>query len=100
MTKKGNELQIIDECKQACRPVEVPSEDEQTALNAMRVIKARVRDIKKSMTETPSTYMDSDVSMELERELARLKAEWIEWERKRDKASRERMILLGHEEVC
>ena len=36
--------------------------------------------------------------VELEGELASLKAEWINWEEKRQKAAKERMILLGHEE--
>ena len=99
MENNENGLPIIDECNQGCQPVEVPSRDEQVALNAMRIIKERVRDIKKSLTEIPSTQKDADESMALEKELERLKLEWREWEEKRDKATRERMILLGHEEA-
>jgi hypothetical protein len=36
--------------------------------------------------------------LELEKELAHLKVDWDKWEQKRQKASKERMILLGHEE--
>ena len=96
----GDDVGATIECDKTCKGVEVPTGDELTALNAMRTIKDRVRVLKKKLSETASP--DGDESNEktsaMEKELARLKAEWQEWEGKREEAARVRMILLGHEE--
>ena len=71
------------------------------ALNAMRAIKARVRGLKRRLSEISSLDKDdhNEEAFKLEEEMAELKAEWNEWEEKRKKAARERMILFGHEKV-
>ncbi len=99
MVKKEG-VEGTDECDKLCKGVEVPSEDEVVALNAMRRIKDRVRDLKKRLSEINSGDTDgnNEERAALEKEMAYLKAEWNEWEEKRKKAARERMILLGHEE--
>ncbi|MGD9077489.1 MAG: hypothetical protein PVJ69_19880 [Desulfobacteraceae bacterium] len=86
----------IDSC---CKKLEVPSEDEVMALNAMRAIKERVRELKKRLSEISSLQKDEDEEevLELEKKIEDLKAQWNEWEEKRKKAAKERMILLGHE---
>lgn len=88
----------VDSC---CKKMEVPSEDEVVALNAMRAIKERVRDLKKRLSEISSSRKGKDKAeaLELEEKMEKLKGEWNEWEEKRKKAAKVRMILLGHEEV-
>ena len=88
-------------CTELCKGVEVPSRDEIEALEAMRIIKDRVRDLKKEISDLspPNSDKSAQRKFELEKELARLKAEWNEWEVRRKEAARARMILLGHEEV-
>jgi len=83
-----------------CKAVEVPSEDEMMALNAMRGIKARVRDLKRKLSQMSVAGEDekSEEILALEEQMVRLKTEWNEWEERRRNAARERMILLGHEE--
>jgi hypothetical protein len=90
--------QEMDNC---CKRPEVPSEEEMVALNAMRSIKERVRDLKKRLSEVSSSHKEGDVqeALELEQKMDALKAQWNEWEEKRQRAARERMILLGHEEL-
>ena len=99
MVKKEG-VEGMDECDKLCKGVEVPSEDEVVALNAMRSIKDRVRDLKKRLSEINSLDTDGNNGERaaLEKEMAHLKVEWNEWEEKRKKAARERMIMLGHEE--
>ncbi|MFC1891056.1 hypothetical protein ACFLZT_01520 [Thermodesulfobacteriota bacterium] len=80
-----------------CGQVQIPTEDELKALNAMRLIKERVNEIKQKLSNKTVAKADKREKVELERELGRLKAEWKEWVEKREKAARERMILLGHE---
>ncbi|MFC1532608.1 hypothetical protein ACFL7M_04485 [Thermodesulfobacteriota bacterium] len=84
-----------------CQPIEVPTKDELAALNAMRLIKDRVRDLKKMLSKVSSSENSGDVSeiRDLEKEMTRLKTEWKEWEKKKEDAAKERMILLGHEEA-
>lgn len=98
MTNKKTEgaSEEVDSC---CKKMEVPSEDEVAALNAMRAIKERVRDLKARLSEVASSNRDEDKSeaLTLEQKLEKLKAEWNEWEEKRKKAAKERMIFLGHE---
>lgn len=88
-----DDIENPTECNKSCKGSEVPAEDELVALNAMRAIKDRVRDLKKRIDGNAERMRD------LEREMAQLKAEWNEWEKKRKEAARKRMILLGHEEV-
>ena len=93
-------MENSDSCKEICKGVDVPSDDEVEALNAMKSIKLRVREIKKRISELSSTNKDeeSHTKSALEEDLKRLKKEWDHWEEKRTKAAKERMILLGHEE--
>jgi hypothetical protein len=89
-----------DACSRICRKVEVPSDDELHALNAMRTIKEKVRDMRSRLSEifSGAGAEKSGVRESLEKELERLKSEWEFWERKRKEAAHERMVLLGHEE--
>jgi hypothetical protein len=86
--------------KKTCQRIEVPTDDEVEALNAMKNLKQRVREIKKKISEISSNRKKEDRSglSRLERDLLQLKTEWDQWEEKRNKAARDRMILLGHEE--
>jgi len=95
-----DDIENLSSCQSSCRPVEVPTEDELNALNAMRAIKERVRYLKKRLSEIAHSDRGHDVEERpmLEEEMAQLKTEWDRWEQKREKAARERMILLGHEE--
>ena len=79
-----------------CKQIEVPTEDELIALNTMRAIKERVREIKKRISNREG---DAGEISELEGEMERLRTEWKEWENNWEDARRERMILLGHEEA-
>ena len=93
-------MKDISSCKDQCKPIKVPSEDEIMALNAMRSIKDRVRGLKKRLSGILSHGVDEDAAerLMLEKELAQLRKEWNEWEKKRIEAARQRMILLGHED--
>jgi predicted RNase H-like nuclease (RuvC/YqgF family) len=85
-------------CGKACQKVEVPSEDELRALNAMREIKEKVRGLKKRISRVCTSPGGKDDEIQhLESEVEQLKKEWQEWEEKRKLAARQRMILLGHE---
>jgi predicted RNase H-like nuclease (RuvC/YqgF family) len=85
-------------CGKGCQKVEVPTEDELQALNAMRDIKEKVRGLKKKISRLASGTRDkNDEIAHLEKEMERLKKEWQEWEEKRREAAKMRMILLGHE---
>lgn len=95
---KENEILTPVNCVEGCHKVEVPSDDEVVALDAMRTIKDRVREIKRDISDLSDIEKDGSMKRELENEMIRLKAEWKEWEKKREKAARVRMILLGHEE--
>ena len=99
MTNKKTEG-ISEEVNSCCKKPDVPSEEEMVALNAMRSIKERVRDLKKRLSEVSSSHKEGDVekALELEQKMDALKTQWNEWEEKRQKAAKERMILLGHEE--
>ena len=78
-----------------CKPMDIPTDDEVKALNALKSIKEKVRDLKKKLAEMPD---GSDEKNAIENRLEQLKHEWEEWEEKRKEATRIRMILLGHEE--
>ena len=89
-------LNTLNWNKSGCKPIEIPTDDEVKALNRLRKIKKRVREIKKELA-----YMASDASYyeqinRADNELLELKKEWKKWEKKRDEAARERMIALGH----
>jgi predicted nucleic acid-binding Zn-ribbon protein len=85
-------------CGKGCQKVDVPTEDELRALNAMRGIKEKVRGLKKEISRHGSGTGGKDDEMDrLKSELERLKREWEEWEEKRKEAARQRMIMLGHE---
>ncbi|MEJ2747709.1 MAG: hypothetical protein P8183_07335 [Anaerolineae bacterium] len=78
----------------------VPSDKETEALAAMKAIKEKVRDLKDRRAVMATSAPDGEAGdiESIEKELARLKADWEMWEEKRSAAARERMILLGHEE--
>ena len=80
--------------------MEVPTEKEREALVTMKSIKERVRVLKKHLASLHASGSDegADEILTKENELARLKAEWDQWEEKRKAAAKERMIILGHEE--
>lgn len=79
--------------------LQVPTEKEREALAAMKSIKERVRALKKRLTALKASGHDETTGeiRGLEKDLAQLKVRWDEWEQKREKAAKERMILLGHE---
>ncbi|MGD8227782.1 MAG: hypothetical protein PVI20_08390 [Desulfobacteraceae bacterium] len=87
------------ECGKSCKEIDVPTEDELNALNALRTIKNRVRELKKRISDLSldDKGENKEELLALEGELAALKEEWNAWEEKRKEAARERMILLGHE---
>ena len=80
--------------------IEVPTEKEREALLIMKSIKERVRKLKGNLAQVKTSCEDDNRKKigVIEKELARLKEEWIRWEEKRKQAAEERMILLGHEE--
>ena len=93
----------IDEpslCETSCKQVEVPTEDEVEALNAMREVKERARSIKGQISRLSAAREASEMEerSRLEKEMAQLKSEWDRLEERRNEAARERMVLLGHEE--
>ncbi|MBN1848969.1 MAG: hypothetical protein JW932_10325 [Deltaproteobacteria bacterium] len=81
-----------------CQRINVPTDDEVEALKALRTIKDRVREIKKrisNLSESISDEAKEEISR-LQDEMEAFNIEWKDWEKKRDEAARERMILLGH----
>jgi predicted nucleic acid-binding Zn-ribbon protein len=97
---KDDGLISLSDLNKYCQQVEVPTEDELIALNAMRTIKDRVRKLKKRLSEIADSDAEkaADEKRELKKEIVQLKTDWRAWEEKRKVAARERMILLGHEE--
>ncbi|MBW1667994.1 MAG: hypothetical protein JRI79_10525 [Deltaproteobacteria bacterium] len=93
MEKKSSE---IEKC---CARLEVPTDEELAALNALRKIKERVRELKKSIKALSSGKgeQEKEKVKVLESELFELRAQWDEWEKKRKEAARRRMMMLGHE---
>jgi hypothetical protein len=87
-------------CQNVCGNIQVPTDEELVALNAMRAIKERVRTLKRRIAAIhESGHGEHGEELpEMEKEMARLREEWREWEEERRKAAKERMILLGHEE--
>ena len=86
-------------CVHGCKKIDVPTEEEVCALNELRCIKERVRELKKKISDLNAGLVSGtrDDLMILENEMADLKEEWLSWEEKRQQAARERMIILGHE---
>lgn len=76
--------------------IELPTPRERECLSAMRTIKDRVREIKRSLRTSHTS--DTEKKLEMEQELKTLKDEWLRWEKGWQEAVRERMIYLGHEE--
>ena len=87
-------------CEKICKGIDVPTDDEVDALSAMKALKIRVRETKKKISDISFTNKKgkNESLLALEKDLVRLKEEWDRWDRKRNKAARERMVLLGHEE--
>jgi predicted nuclease with TOPRIM domain len=92
-------LEAKSACVQGCKKIDVPTEEEVCALNELRCIKERVRELKKRISDLSAGLVAGtrDDLMNLEKEMADLKEEWLSWEEKRQQAARERMIILGHE---
>jgi hypothetical protein len=86
-------------CVHSCKQIDVPTDDEVCALNELRCIKARVRELKMKISDLSAGLVAGSLDdlMTLEKEMADLKEEWLSWEEKRQQAARERMIILGHE---
>lgn len=98
----GSDLPQDARSRRSCPgKIEVPTVKEREALAGMKSIKERVRALKKrlALLEVSDSDENAGEVMELKEELAGLKADWNRWEEKRQKAAKERMILLGHEEV-
>jgi septal ring factor EnvC (AmiA/AmiB activator) len=92
-------IQEKDSCSKMCGKAQVPSEEEIRALDAMRLIKKRVREIRGRLSEIASSVTGETGEKEsLEDEMKSLKSKWENLERERKRASHERMVLLGHEE--
>ena len=94
-----NKPEGLGNCENHCRQIEVPTEEELVALNAMRGIKQEVKLLKERLRALPQTLPESlQERSELQEKLVRYKREWEDWEKKRKAAAKERMVLLGHEE--
>ena len=87
-------------CVHSCKKIDVPTEDEVCALNELRCIKERVRELKKKISDLSAGLVAGtrDDLMIMEKEMADLKEAWLSWEEKRQQAARQRMIILGHEQ--
>ena len=88
-------LDTID-CKDMCKSIEIPTKEELTALNKLREIKKRVREVKKELAFMATDSSFYEQKFRLDAELIQLKKEWEGWEKERDKAANDRMIALGH----
>lgn len=93
---KNKSLNTVQCDNRSCKPIEIPTDDEVKALNALREIKERVRSLKNIMIEKENSSHTWAGREKVESELLQLKTEWKEWEKKRESAARERMIALGH----
>jgi hypothetical protein len=91
-------LQESCECQAGCRPLLIPTDEEVKALDALRSIKVRVREIKQKLKGLGAHEpgITDDKRDQFEQRLERLRAEWRVWEKRREEAARMRMVLLGH----
>jgi len=89
MTQGRNGQGEGDGCARACGPHEIPTQKEKEALDALRGIKQRVREVKEQLEGAPGNEA-------LEQELKGLREEWDTWQKRKEEAARERMVLLGH----
>jgi hypothetical protein len=86
-------------CLKSCAKVEVPSQEELSALQAMRRVKERVRTLRGRLSAVSSGKIAATPSerVALEEEIKKLRSEWDILEEVRKQAAHERMVLLGHE---
>ena len=84
----------------SCGRVDVPTQNEISALQGMRRIKERVRDLRSRLSAFSSGRVAEKPGERetFEDEMQRLKSEWEALEEERKKAAHDRMVLLGHEE--
>ena len=89
-----------DSCSGSCKPLEVPTAHEKEALDALREIKEQVREIKERLNSADSGEKagEPDADAGLRDRLEQLRREWDRWQERLSVATRERMVLLGHEE--
>ena len=76
--------------------IEIPTKREQKALSEMRRIKARVRALRERLKGLEGLDHSHEIQT-VKNDLAVLKKEWNECEKRRKAAAKERMMLLGHE---
>ena len=95
-----NNLEGKSACVHSCKKIDVPTDEEVCALNELRCIKERMRDLKKKISDLGAGLVAGtrDDLMILEKQMEDLKGEWLSWEEKRQQAAKERMIILGHEQ--
>lgn len=88
-------------CRGVCKGVQIPTDEELTALDAMRTIRREATILKKRVQRLVTSNDEASVAegVQLEGELQRFKEEWRRWDEKRREAARRRMVLLGHEEA-
>jgi hypothetical protein len=81
--------------------IEIPTEEEREALAAMKAIKDRVRVLKSQLVSLKTAEGEGGSVEEraLEVQLSQLRGEWDTWEERRQRAQKERMMLLGHEKT-
>jgi len=95
-----NNMEGKSACVHSCKKIDVPTDEEVCALNELRCIKERMRDLKKKISDLSAGLVAGtrDDLMILEKQMEDLKGEWLSWEEKRQQAAKERMIILGHEQ--
>ena len=93
-------MEKLTPSEKICKGIDVPTDNEVEALSAMKALKLRVREIKKKISDISLTSKQgkNESLLILEKDLMRLKKEWDRWDKKRRRAARRRMVLLGHEE--
>ncbi len=91
-----NEIPIV-KCPGA---IKVPTEKEREALDNLREIKMKVRELKERLGRLQSEKAGKDEGevTAINALLNELREQWDKWQKKREEAATERMILLGHEE--
>ena len=96
----NNNIEGKSACVHSCKKIDVPTDEEVCALNELRSIKERVRELKKKISDLSAGLVAGtrEDLMILERQMEDLKEEWLSWEEKRQQAAKERMIILGHEQ--